>query len=431
MVNFLPSYQTRFPHFGAELPKAPQGIPLKISPLPSEKNDTVSFTDSGPKEGKASASSVLPKSGWRRRVTWFFTRKSTKLKDALALQDQGMKLAQKEGNYSQAEILLKQSVAIQKRYQSQDPQAWISPLTALAKVQQHLQKFDLAQENLLRVLSIAEETLGSLVPQVALTLGDLGSVAEDKNDLTQALHYFGRSAFISREVFGTQHPQYCKSLIDLARLHQKTKNVDKAEEYYINALAVMNTFEKLGAFDPHHPMLVSTLNNLGSLYAEKGRYDLAEPLFIRMHDLQATDKNPTLAAMATTLNSLGTFAFERKDLEGAANHFIGAMVVLEKAFGKDDIRLAYPLNQLSVIYLGAKKYTAAEPILRRTRAILETYLQNQRPGKHVAHPEVMTQQEAKDALVATLLNLASLCADTKRLKEVERLLKQVNALEGK
>ncbi|MBY0403839.1 MAG: tetratricopeptide repeat protein [Cyanobacteria bacterium] len=430
MVGLFPKYQNRLPHFGAELPENPKGIPLKISTLPSEGSDSVLFTHSEPGKGTPS-SSVSLQSNWRSRLVWLFSRKSTKIKHAVTLQEQGIHLALKEGNYIQAEILLKQSVAIQIRYQSQDPQALISPLTALAKVQQKLQKFDLAQENLQRVLSIAEETLGSLVPQVALTLGDLGSVAEDKNDLTQALHYLGRSAFISGEVFGTQHPQYCKSLIDLARLHQKTKNIDKAEENYLNALAVMNTFEKLGAFDPHHPMLLSTLNNLGSLYAKTGRYNLAEPLFIRMHGLQATDKNPSLAAMATTLNSLGTFAFERKDLDGASNHFIGAMVALEKAFGKDDIRLAYPLNQLSVIYLGDKKYKAAEPILRRTRAILETYLQNQRPGKNVASPEVMTQQEAKDALVATLLNLASLCADTKRLKEVERLLKQVDALEGK
>ena len=75
---------------------------------------------------------------------------------------------------------------------------------------------------------------------------------------------------------GPQHPDTALSLNNLAVLYRKQGKYEQAEPLYVRALAIRE--QQLG---PLHPDTASSLNNLAAPLLAQGKYEQAEPLLVR------------------------------------------------------------------------------------------------------------------------------------------------------
>jgi tetratricopeptide (TPR) repeat protein len=157
----------------------------------------------------------------------------------------------------------------------------------------------------------------------------------------------------------------------------------EAAEVAEEALAVA---EK--TFGPGHPLVATSLNNLGELYRLQGSYTEAEALYM----------------VATSLNNLGELYRLQGSYTEAEALYKRALKIREKALGPDHPHVAASLNNLAVLYKAQGKYAEAEPLYKRALGIVEEALGPDHP------------------LVATICeNMAKLCRQMGKEDEAERL----------
>jgi tetratricopeptide (TPR) repeat protein len=85
-----------------------------------------------------------------------------------------------------------------------------------------------------------------------------------------------RSLDIRERLLGADHPDTATSLNNLAGLYSSQGRYEAAEPLYIRSLEILE--QVLGA---DHPATATSLNNLAGLYSSQGRYEAAEPLYLR------------------------------------------------------------------------------------------------------------------------------------------------------
>ncbi|MBK6877849.1 MAG: tetratricopeptide repeat protein [Ignavibacteria bacterium] len=76
-------------------------------------------------------------------------------------------------------------------------------------------------------------------------------------------------------MLGENHPDYAKSLNNLAGFYEAIGNYEKAEPMFLEALRIRR--EVLGE---NHPSYATSLDNLAGLYQEIGSCVKAEPMYL-------------------------------------------------------------------------------------------------------------------------------------------------------
>jgi len=75
---------------------------------------------------------------------------------------------------------------------------------------------------------------------------------------------------------GAEHPDTATSLNNLAELYRYQGKYEQAEPLYLRALSIFE--QRLGA---EHPYTAEVLHGLAELYQQQGKYEQAEPLYQR------------------------------------------------------------------------------------------------------------------------------------------------------
>lgn len=70
---------------------------------------------------------------------------------------------------------------------------------------------------------------------------------------------------------------------------------------------------------PYHPLVASTLNNLGSLLQARGAIDEAEPLYKRALEIQTESSGPDSMEAAHVLNNLASLMQAKKNYKVAGS----------------------------------------------------------------------------------------------------------------
>jgi CHAT domain-containing protein/Flp pilus assembly protein TadD len=154
----------------------------------------------------------------------------------------------------------------------------------------------------------------------------------------------------------------------------------------------------------HHPDVASSLNNLAALYRDLGRYQEAEPLYLRALEIRETALGPNHRAVATSLSSLGIFYSTLGRYSEAEALQLRALEIRESELGSDHTDVALSLTNLASLFRTLGRYAEAEPLLLRALEINEREL-----GPN--HLDV----------AGILNNLAGLCGDLGRHEESESL----------
>ncbi len=224
------------------------------------------------------------------------------------------------------EILDKGADKIAKDLQGQ-PVVQGKLMSTMGLVYDSLGLFGPAQQLLERALETRTGALGPGHPDVADTLGLLGTVWWHKGDLAKAREFMERALAINERRFG-----------------------------------------------PDATEVASSLHNLGNVLWTSGRYDEARKAFERSLAVREKRFGPESAEVASTLNSLGAIAYKEGDFQRAGELWERTLAIRDKALGPDHPLLAQTLNNLAIFYSYSGQPRRAVPLLERVVAIQEKVL---------------------------------------------------------
>ncbi len=130
--------------------------------------------------------------------------------------------------------------------------------------------YDEAESLLRRVLTEQNQLYGEDHPAVAETLNELGELRLERADYDEAEALLRRALAIRRRLFGDRHREVAVNQIDLARVLAARASLTEAEALYRQAFEIQT--EVLG---PQHRQLAYTVNGLGGILHQQGRFEAA------------------------------------------------------------------------------------------------------------------------------------------------------------
>ncbi|OON65487.1 tetratricopeptide repeat protein [Hymenobacter sp. CRA2] len=268
------------------------------------------------------------------------------------------------------------------------------------KVRQDTSHLNLTDENNL------PSGLESAVLEEVEQLWDIADRLRKNSLFQEAESLLRRALAITEKMNGPDHPLVATSLNNLGLLLRDTNRLAEAEPLLRRALAIAEA-----SYGPDHPAVAIRLNNLGLLCRDTNRLAEAEPLMRRALAIDEASYGPDHPAVATSLNNLAMLLQETNRLAEAEQLIRRALAIDEASYGPDHPAVATVLINLAMLLQETERLAEAEPLIRRALAIDEA-------SYGPDHPEVAVD----------LSNLALLLKDTNRLAEAEPLLRRALAI---
>jgi tetratricopeptide (TPR) repeat protein len=264
-------------------------------------------------------------------------------------------------NYTKAERYYSKAAAIE----DENP----FYLNAHAGILWKMGRYPEAELLLRQSLAIDEKALSPEHPNVAIRLNNLALLLSEQGNYDDAEPLCRRSVAIGEKALGPNHPDVATWLNNLALLLKTQGKYDEAEPLYRRALAID---EK--ALGPNHPGVASDLNNLASLLHDQGKYTDAEPLYRRALAIGEKTLGPNHPNVASSLNNLASLRYDQGKYDEAEPLYRRSLAILEKILGPDHPNVASSLNNLANLRYDQGKYDDVEPLIRRALAIDEKTL---------------------------------------------------------
>lgn len=167
-----------------------------------------------------------------------------------------------------------------------------------------------------------------------------------------------------------------RALQQARELHTESRRLYFASRYDDALPALERALElREKALGPEHPMIAANLNNLASLYRNKGAYAKAESLHHRARTIWEKTLGPEDPNVAISLNNLGILYQKNKgDYAKAEQSYQRALAINGKALGPEHPNVAINLHNLADLYHDRGDYVNAESVYRRVLAIREKAL---------------------------------------------------------
>ena len=173
---------------------------------------------------------------------------------------------------------------------------------------------------------------------------------------------------------GNEDHQFAVSLNQLALLYKYQGKYNEAEPLYLRSLSIVE--KQLGE---NHPDFSASLNNLALLYQNQGKYNEAEPLFLRSLSIKEEPLGENHPLFATNLNNLAQLYDSQGKYNEAEPLFLRSLSIVEKQLGENHPLVATSLNNLASLYNSQGKYNEAEPLFLRSLSIIENQLEENHP----------------------------------------------------
>jgi tetratricopeptide (TPR) repeat protein/CHAT domain-containing protein len=263
-------------------------------------------------------------------------------------------------------------------------------------------------------LAAAAAGFGEQHPHYATGLGYLADLYQMLNRPSEAEPLLKRAVAIKEKSLGPDHAQAADALYDLAEFYRKQGRLSAAEPLYQRVLSIGER-----AVGPEHPSIGIVLGNMAELYRAQERYAEAESF----HKRSVSIREKTARAQP----DVAAGPDESADLQGQVRRFYAAGKYGEAAevaqlyvaaartrHGEDHTEYATAISWLAYIYRAQGRHAEAEPLYKRSLAILEGALGANDPGVGI-----------------TLNNLADLYRQQGRYPEAEPLYKRALGIREK
>ena len=260
-----------------------------------------------------------------------------------------------------------------------------------------------------QAVEVARSTFGAEHPNYAKSLFDLADLNRLQGNLNQSEQLHLQALAIREKALGPEHPDFALSVNDLGLVYNRKRQFAQAEPLFKRALAIR---EKALGLD--HPDVSQSLNNLAILYNAQGQYAQAEPLYQRALAIREKALGPEHPEARIALSNLAKVYRDQGMFAQAEPLYKRALVITEKARGPGHLEVATILNNLAIMYNAQGQDAQAEPLFKRSLAIQEKAFGPE-------HRDVAT----------TLNNLANVYGDQGQYAQAEPLIKRALAIREK
>jgi len=212
----------------------------------------------------------------------------------------------------------------------------------------------------------------------------------------------------AESAFGRDHSNTLISVSWLGFVYRAQGRYDEAEPLFLRALEASER-----VLGKEHPSTLASVNNLALLYRAQGRYGEAEPLFLRALEASERVLGKEHPDTLTAVNNLALLYQAQGRYAEAEPLFLRALEASERVLGKEHPSTLTSVSHLAGLYASQGRYAEAEPLYLRAIEASERVL-----GKE--HPYTLF----------SVNNLALLYRAQGRYAEAEPLLKRaLDALE--
>jgi CHAT domain-containing protein len=227
-------------------------------------------------------------------------------------------------------------------------------------------RFDESRASLERALSLVDAAAGTDELQAGAVLYQLAGVHRKLADTQKAEAAYQRAIAIRERLLGDNHPATALAWSQLAVLYQHTGERRKAEALLSRAMPVIET-----ALGEEHPWFVSCLVTLATLRNDARELTEEERIIRRaMAIMERVDDDGTVQYGAL-LNNLGELHRQKKDYAGAEQLLLRSLALQEKLLGPDHYSVTTALQNLGVLARERGDYPAAVAYYTRALAIRE------------------------------------------------------------
>ena len=218
----------------------------------------------------------------------------------------------------------------------------------------------------------------------------LAREAGDESVLAKILDYSAEAHWSAGE-FEAALPLYREALVLLVELHgeldpdvalmeanlawaEATEHPQRAESRLRESIA-----DQRKVFEDAHPVLATSLNNLGLVLYDTSRFEEAEAVLQEAADMQRELFGAGHPKVARTLSNLANAQAALGKLDSAEQHLRAALEVVERRLGADHADYGLCLNNLAELYLRRGDAERALPLLEQSQAVLEAALGREHP----------------------------------------------------
>ena len=320
-----------------------------------------------------------------------------------------------KGDYEQAEVMLRKSLAVRERDYGSDDYGTLKSLNVLGLILKKRGNYKESETLFRRSLQTREKLLGNDHPSTIIAMNNLGTLLKNMGDKDGAEIIMRRSLEICNRTLGNNHRSTFTVQNNLGLILTDKGEYEEAEPLYLKSLEGR---EKI--LGKEHPSTIIALNNLGLLFNKKGDYNNAEKLYNRALEASERQLGEFHPSTLTLINNLGDLFRKKDDLVSAESFFERAVKGRENVLGVDHPKTMVSISNLA--YLLKKKHNYKEALKLYKRIVIS---REKSLGKK--HNKTL---KSKQSLAVTFRDFECFEDSIKLFKEVITIRRECNDLEG-
>lgn len=276
------------------------------------------------------------------------------------------------GNYTQAKILLEDSLHIYRTHFQEGSISIAMNLTHLGAVYRHLGDFKKSKNLLEEGIDIYKEcSVGNQI-DLAWAFVHLGNTYREMGDLLKATDLLEKSLLIYSKEFSKNHPTTAWNLAQLGNMYREMGKYEQAAALLEESLAI---YEK--DFPNSHDRIAWNLTHLGDIYTYLGDHTKALSALEKALLIHEKHFSKNHAGVARTLMCLGNAYRESGHYQQAKDTLEKSLEVHLRHFSEKHLRLAPMYMNLGLTYRDLGHYFEAKDFFKKS---LDIYEQNR--GSH-------------------------------------------------
>jgi CHAT domain-containing protein/Tfp pilus assembly protein PilF len=225
-----------------------------------------------------------------------------------------------------------------------------------------------------RALAIRKDLLGERHPDFARSLVNVASQLEALGEYAAARRAYDQALAIRKEVLGEHHPDYARTLNNLGHLLTMQGDYAAARPHYEKAMAIRREL-----FGERNPEFAQSVNNLAHLLTMQGDFAAARPLYDQALAIIKATQGERHPEYATVLNNLGGLLELQGDFAAAQLVYEQAQAIRKEVLGEHHPAYAQSLHNLASLLVLQEKFTAALALYEQALAIRKEVLGERHP----------------------------------------------------
>lgn len=284
----------------------------------------------------------------------------------------------REGDYSEAELLLERVLSVRTRELGEDHPETLRAMSHLANVYWFQERFDQVEALDRKTLESRQRVLGLDHPDTLRSMNALATTLFSRARYAQAAELFERALAAQRRQLGESHPDTLQLMNNLAAAYTEMGRYREAEPM---ARAVAEGRRRvLGA---RHPETGTALHNLALNLIPQARYDEAETLLLEAIDIRREDSVPS--GLLFSQSYLADIYREQGRYDEAEELYRSVLERQGATRGPEDAQTLRTASSLAALHLRRGGVAAAKRLITST-------LDSQRKVLDPSHPDLLGSQ---------------------------------------